>query len=158
MLFNVPVLSVLTLSYFPPADVTSTFNQVIVTKCPESCWTFLKNLEKRVNPHTDPSLLNKLKDFYSKVFCKIPIRQFSKNSSYARMLIRYAELKGWVGLQKTAAPMLLLVLDFKKNSDVHCNSIKQGWRPRRSPRLLHFSKIKLQRICLCPHFIRPVWG
>lgn len=100
---------VLTLSYFPPADVTSTFNQVIVTKCPESCWTFLKKLEKRGNPHTDPGLLNKLKDFYSKIFCKMPIRQFSKNSSYARMLIRYAELKGWVWLQNTGAALLLMV-------------------------------------------------
>lgn len=77
-----------------PADVTSNFGQVIVTKCPESCWTFLKELEKRGNPHTDIGLLNKLKDFYSKIFCKMPIRQFSKNSSYARMLVRYAELKG----------------------------------------------------------------
>ncbi|XP_075868717.1 dual specificity protein kinase Ttk isoform X2 [Nelusetta ayraudi] len=75
-------------------DVTSNFDQVIVTKCPESCWAFLKKLEERGNPHTDALLLNKLKDFYSQVFCRMPIRQFSKNSSYARMLVRYAELRG----------------------------------------------------------------
>ncbi|XP_022609169.1 dual specificity protein kinase TTK isoform X1 [Seriola dumerili] len=75
-------------------DVTYSFDQVIKTNSPESCWTYLMNLEKRGNPHTDISLLNKLKDCYSKVFSKLPIRQYSKNSCYARILVRYAELKG----------------------------------------------------------------
>ncbi|XP_041798777.1 dual specificity protein kinase Ttk [Chelmon rostratus] len=75
-------------------DVTYNFDQVLNTKSPESCWTYLMNLEKRGNPHTDNSLLNKLKDCYSKIFSRLPIRQFSKNASYARILVRYAELKG----------------------------------------------------------------
>lgn len=91
---SVLALHVLTAWHLPPADVTSDFDKVIVTKCPESCWTFLKKLEKRGNPHTDTGLLNKLKNCYSKVFCRMPIGQFSKNSSYARILARYAELKG----------------------------------------------------------------
>ncbi|XP_059195348.1 dual specificity protein kinase Ttk isoform X2 [Centropristis striata] len=76
-------------------DVTYNFDQVVNTKSPESCWTYLKNLEKRGNPHTDIHLLNKLKDCYSKIFSRLPIRQFSKNTSYARILVRYAELKGF---------------------------------------------------------------
>uniref|UniRef100_A0A8D0AGF3 Ttk protein kinase n=1 Tax=Sander lucioperca TaxID=283035 RepID=A0A8D0AGF3_SANLU len=79
---------------FPPADVTYIFDQVVNTNSPESCWTYLMNLEKRGNPHTDINLLNKLKDCYSKIFSRLPIRQFSKNASYARILVRYAELKG----------------------------------------------------------------
>ncbi|XP_040899330.1 dual specificity protein kinase Ttk isoform X1 [Toxotes jaculatrix] len=75
-------------------DVTYSFDQVVKTNSPESCWTYLMNLEKRGNPHTDISLLNKLKDCYSKVFSKLPIRQYSKNAYYARILVRYAELKG----------------------------------------------------------------
>ncbi|XP_070822810.1 dual specificity protein kinase Ttk [Chaetodon trifascialis] len=75
-------------------DVTYNFDQVLNTKSPESCWTYLMNLEKRGNPHTDNILLNKLKDCYSKIFSRLPIRQFSKNASYARILVRYAELKG----------------------------------------------------------------
>ncbi|XP_030012957.1 dual specificity protein kinase Ttk [Sphaeramia orbicularis] len=75
-------------------DVTCNFDQVISSQSPESCWTFLMNLEKRGNPHTDVNLLNKLKDCYSKVFSRMPIRQYSKNASYARILVRYAELKG----------------------------------------------------------------
>ncbi|RVE62164.1 hypothetical protein OJAV_G00154430 [Oryzias javanicus] len=70
------------------------FDQIVNSSSPESCWTYLKNLERRGNPHTDICLLNKLKNYYSTVFAKLPIRQYSKNSSYARILVRYAELKG----------------------------------------------------------------
>ncbi len=83
----------MTLSFSLP-DVTYNFNQVVETKSPESCWAYLMNLEKIGNPHTDLNLLNKLKDCYSKIFSRLPIRQFSKNASYARILVRYAELKG----------------------------------------------------------------
>ncbi|XP_067458404.1 dual specificity protein kinase Ttk [Thunnus thynnus] len=75
-------------------DVTYTFDQIVNSHSPESCWTYLMSLEKRGNPHTDINLLNKLKDCYSKVFSRLPIRQYSKNASYARILVRYAELKG----------------------------------------------------------------
>ncbi|MEQ2213797.1 hypothetical protein XENOCAPTIV_021154, partial [Xenoophorus captivus] len=75
-------------------DVTFTFEQVVNFSSPESCLTYLMNLEKRGNPQTDVCLLNKLKDCYSKVFARLPIRQYSKNTSYARILVRYAELKG----------------------------------------------------------------
>lgn len=82
--------------HFSMADVTYSFDQVVKTNSPESCLTYLMDLEKRGNPHTDINLLNKLKDCYSKIFSRLPIRQFSKNASYARILVRYAELKGWV--------------------------------------------------------------
>uniref|UniRef100_A0AAX7UBD3 Dual specificity protein kinase TTK n=1 Tax=Astatotilapia calliptera TaxID=8154 RepID=A0AAX7UBD3_ASTCA len=76
------------------SDVTYNFDQVVNSNSPESCWAYLTNLEKRGNPHTDINLLNKLKDCYSKVFFKLPVRQYSKNATYARILVRYAELKG----------------------------------------------------------------
>uniref|UniRef100_A0A669BRE4 Dual specificity protein kinase TTK n=1 Tax=Oreochromis niloticus TaxID=8128 RepID=A0A669BRE4_ORENI len=75
-------------------DVTYNFDQIVNSNSPESCWAYLTNLEKRGNPHTDINLLNKLKDCYSKVFFKLPVRQYSKNATYARILVRYAELKG----------------------------------------------------------------
>ncbi|KAF3691587.1 Dual specificity protein kinase Ttk [Channa argus] len=74
--------------------ITYSFDQVVKTNSPESCWAYLMNLEKRGNPHTDIHFLNKLKDCYSKIFSRLPIRQYSKNTSYARLLVRYAELKG----------------------------------------------------------------
>ncbi|XP_056267253.1 dual specificity protein kinase Ttk-like, partial [Pseudoliparis swirei] len=73
------------------ADVTFNFDQVVNINSPESCWTYLMNLEKSGSPHTD---VNKLKDCYSKIISRLPIKQFSKNNSYARILVRYAELKG----------------------------------------------------------------
>ncbi|KAM9805303.1 dual specificity protein kinase Ttk [Syngnathus typhle] len=75
-------------------DVTSDFEQVLLSNSLESCWTYLVNLEKGGDPHTDINLLNKLKDCYSKIFIRLPIRRYNKNSCYARLLIKYAELKG----------------------------------------------------------------
>ncbi|KAM9798553.1 dual specificity protein kinase Ttk [Neosynchiropus ocellatus] len=75
-------------------DLTYSFDQVVYSKSPESCWASLLDLEKRGNPHTDINLLNKLKDCYSKVFTRLPMMQFSKNLSYAKIMVRYAELKG----------------------------------------------------------------
>ncbi|XP_028281318.1 dual specificity protein kinase Ttk [Parambassis ranga] len=75
-------------------DVTCSFDQVVSSNSPESCWAYLMNLEKGGNPHTDINLLNKLKHCYSKIFSRLPIGQYSKNTSYAKILVRYAELKG----------------------------------------------------------------
>ncbi|XP_053737209.1 dual specificity protein kinase Ttk [Synchiropus splendidus] len=75
-------------------DLTFRFDQVVNAKSPESCWASLLEIEKRGNPHTDGNLLNKLKDCYAKVFSHLPMIQFSKNLSYAKIMVRYAELKG----------------------------------------------------------------
>ncbi|KAM3873603.1 dual specificity protein kinase Ttk [Diretmus argenteus] len=75
-------------------DTTYSLDQIISSNSPQSCRAYLLNLEKRGNPHTDVNLLAKLKDCYSKVFSRLPIGQYSKDESYARILVRYAELKG----------------------------------------------------------------
>ncbi|KAM8846745.1 dual specificity protein kinase Ttk [Synchiropus picturatus] len=75
-------------------DLTYSFDQVVIAKSPESCWASLLEIEKRGNPHTDRNLLNKLKDCYAKVFSHLPMIQFSKSLSYAKIMVRYAELKG----------------------------------------------------------------
>uniref|UniRef100_H3CN46 Ttk protein kinase n=1 Tax=Tetraodon nigroviridis TaxID=99883 RepID=H3CN46_TETNG len=71
-----------TASHLSLIDVTYNFDLVIKTNSPESCLAYLMNLEQRGNPHTDSNLLNKLKDCYSRVFSKLPIRQYSKNTRY----------------------------------------------------------------------------
>uniref|UniRef100_A0AAV2MBC7 Protein kinase domain-containing protein n=1 Tax=Knipowitschia caucasica TaxID=637954 RepID=A0AAV2MBC7_KNICA len=73
-------------------DATFNIEEIVNTKSPEACLSFLKNLETMGNPQTD-TVLNKIKDCYSKIFAKMPIRQFSKSPSYAKILVRYAELK-----------------------------------------------------------------
>uniref|UniRef100_A0AAR2JE65 Protein kinase domain-containing protein n=1 Tax=Pygocentrus nattereri TaxID=42514 RepID=A0AAR2JE65_PYGNA len=78
----------------PPLDTTGNINQIISSNSPEACYTYLTNLEKTGDPRTDATFLCRLLDCYSKVFSKLPLARHSKTESYARMLIRYAELKG----------------------------------------------------------------
>ncbi|XP_016111031.1 dual specificity protein kinase Ttk-like [Sinocyclocheilus grahami] len=75
-------------------EETTDINQLISTNSPESCQIFLKNLQKRGDPGSDPAFLSKLLDCYSKVFARFPLAKHCKTESYARMLVRYAELKG----------------------------------------------------------------
>lgn len=99
--WTVATFTILMTWSFSLTDVTYNFDQIVNGNSPESCWSYLMNLEKRGNPHTDINLLNKLKDCYSKIFSRLPIRQYSKNASYAKILVRYAELKGWVWRKNT---------------------------------------------------------
>uniref|UniRef100_A0A673W1A3 Ttk protein kinase n=1 Tax=Salmo trutta TaxID=8032 RepID=A0A673W1A3_SALTR len=81
-------------SAVPMVDTTDNINQIIGSNSPEACWMYLTKLEKRGNPQTDTNLLLKLKDCYSRVFSRLPLRMYSNSESYAKMLVRYAELKG----------------------------------------------------------------
>ncbi|XP_058250626.1 dual specificity protein kinase Ttk [Hemibagrus wyckioides] len=74
-------------------DDTDNINQIISSNSPDTCRTFLTNLEKKGNPQSDPTLLSKLMDCYTRVFSSMPLGKHSRNLSYARMLVRFAELK-----------------------------------------------------------------
>ncbi|XP_052002723.1 dual specificity protein kinase Ttk-like [Xyrauchen texanus] len=74
-------------------DDTDYINQAISSNSSDTCWTFLSNLEKKGNPESDPSLLTKLIDSYTQVFFSMPLGKYSQNESYAKMLVRFAELK-----------------------------------------------------------------
>ncbi|XP_063054742.1 dual specificity protein kinase Ttk [Engraulis encrasicolus] len=78
----------------PPEDTTERMNLVIGSNSPESCWTYLLGLERMGDPRSDSALLTRLLQCYSRVFAKLPLSKHSKNESYARMLVRFAELKG----------------------------------------------------------------
>uniref|UniRef100_A0AAR2K977 Protein kinase domain-containing protein n=1 Tax=Pygocentrus nattereri TaxID=42514 RepID=A0AAR2K977_PYGNA len=82
------------LEWMVPQYTTGNINQIISSNSPEACYTYLTNLEKTGDPRTDATFLCRLLDCYSKVFSKLPLARHSKTESYARMLIRYAELKG----------------------------------------------------------------
>ncbi|XP_060778292.1 dual specificity protein kinase Ttk isoform X2 [Neoarius graeffei] len=74
-------------------DDTDNINQIISSNSPDTCHMFLTNLEKKGNPQSDPTLLSKLMDCYTRVFSSMPLGKHSQNLSYARMLVRFAELK-----------------------------------------------------------------
>ncbi|XP_030641199.1 dual specificity protein kinase Ttk [Chanos chanos] len=75
-------------------DTTDSIKQIVGLTSPESCLAYLRSLERSGDPRSDRALLSKLLDCYSRVFTKLPLGKHSKNESYARMLVRYAELKG----------------------------------------------------------------
>lgn len=74
-------------------DDTDNINQVIGSNSPESCLSYVMDLEKKGDPHLNCNHLTRLIDFYTKVFSSMPLGKHCQNESYARMLVRFAELK-----------------------------------------------------------------
>ncbi|CAF96262.1 unnamed protein product, partial [Tetraodon nigroviridis] len=73
-------------------DDTDNINQVISSNSPKSCLSYLTDLEKKGDPYTDCNHLTRLVDSYTKVFSTLPVGKHCENESYARMLVRFAEL------------------------------------------------------------------
>ncbi|XP_041109198.1 dual specificity protein kinase Ttk-like [Polyodon spathula] len=74
-------------------DHSGNVKQILSSNSPETCLSFLMKTEERGNPKTDSNLLRKLIDIYSQVLASLPIEKHCKNESYARILVRFAELK-----------------------------------------------------------------
>lgn len=79
-------------------DDTDNINQVISSNSPKSCLSYLTDLEKKGDPYTDCNHLTRLVDSYIRVFFNMPLGKHCENESYARMLVRFAELKVWVAI------------------------------------------------------------
>lgn len=99
-------------------DDTDNINQVISSNSPESCLSYLTDLEKKGDPHLDHNHLTRLVDFYTRVFSSMPLWKHCENESYARMLVRFAELKVWVVKVITRISSWFYVL-FPKNVLIH---------------------------------------
>ncbi|NWS42784.1 TTK kinase, partial [Probosciger aterrimus] len=75
-------------------DNSGTVNQIMMTtNNPEDWLCFLLRLEKKGIPQKDVSLLNRLIGRYSQAVTALPAEKHSQNESYARILVRFAELK-----------------------------------------------------------------
>uniref|UniRef100_A0AAY4E7G2 Protein kinase domain-containing protein n=1 Tax=Denticeps clupeoides TaxID=299321 RepID=A0AAY4E7G2_9TELE len=98
-------------------DSTCSVNQVLCSKSPELCMTYLTNLEKAGDPRLDSTLLAKLLDSYSRVFARLALEKYSKNECYARMLVKFAELKVYVSLTHMLCINVCVVGTFKKNNN-----------------------------------------
>lgn len=93
-----------------PADDTDNINQVISSNSPQSCLSYLTDLERKGDPHLDRNHLTRLVDFYTRVFSNMPLGKHCDNESYARLLVRFAELKVWVKFIPRTSQTLVIFL------------------------------------------------
>ncbi|XP_057596260.1 dual specificity protein kinase TTK isoform X2 [Hippopotamus amphibius kiboko] len=78
-----------------PADTTDnsgTVNQIMMANSPEDWWNLLLKLEKNSVPLSD-ALLNKLIGRYNQAIEALPPDKYGQNESFARIQVRFAELK-----------------------------------------------------------------
>uniref|UniRef100_A0A8D0DVK5 Dual specificity protein kinase TTK n=1 Tax=Salvator merianae TaxID=96440 RepID=A0A8D0DVK5_SALMN len=101
-------------------DNSGTVNQIMMTaNNPEDWLSFLLKLEKKGNPQTDTSLLNRLIGRYSQAVASLSVEKYSENESYAHILVRFAELKAIEDPEEARDQFHLARLNCKKFAFVH---------------------------------------
>ncbi|KAM6324257.1 dual specificity protein kinase TTK [Aegotheles albertisi] len=101
-------------------DNSGTVNQIMMTtNNPEDWLYFLLRLEKKGVPQTDVSLLNRLIGRYSQAVTALPAEKHSQDVSYARILVRFAELKALQDPEEARDQFHLARLNCKKFAFVH---------------------------------------
>ncbi|XP_064506143.1 dual specificity protein kinase TTK [Pseudopipra pipra] len=101
-------------------DNSGTVNQIMMTaNNPEDWLCFLLRLEKKGVPQMDVSLLNRLIGRYSQAVTALPAEKYSEDESYARILVRFAELKALQDPEEARDQFHLARLNCKKLAFVH---------------------------------------
>ncbi|KFP02047.1 Dual specificity protein kinase TTK, partial [Calypte anna] len=101
-------------------DNSGTVNQIMMTtNNPEDWLCFLLRLEKKGVPQTDVSLLKRLIGRYSQAVTALPAEKHSQDESYARILVRFAELKALQDPEEARDQFHLAKLNCKKFAFVH---------------------------------------
>ncbi|NWV43981.1 TTK kinase, partial [Grantiella picta] len=101
-------------------DNSGTVNQIMMTRNnPEDWLCFLLKLEKKGVPQMDVSLLNRLIGRYSQAVTALPAEKYSQDGSYARILVRFAELKALQDPEEARDQFHLARLNCKKFAFVH---------------------------------------
>ncbi|XP_063245598.1 dual specificity protein kinase TTK [Prinia subflava] len=101
-------------------DNSGTVNQIMMTtNNPEDWLCFLLKLEKKGVPQMDVGLLNRLIGRYSQAVTALPAEKYSQNESYARILVRFAELKALQDPEEARDQFHLARLNCKKFAFVH---------------------------------------
>ncbi|XP_056343912.1 dual specificity protein kinase TTK isoform X2 [Oenanthe melanoleuca] len=101
-------------------DNSGTVNQIMMTaNNPEDWLCFLLKLEKKGVPQMDVSLLNRLIGRYSQAVTALPAEKYSQDESYARILVRFAELKALQDPEEARDQFHLARLNCKKFAFVH---------------------------------------
>ncbi|KFQ41030.1 Dual specificity protein kinase TTK, partial [Mesitornis unicolor] len=101
-------------------DNSGTVNQIMMTRNnPEDWLCFLLRLEKKGVPQMDVSLLNRLLGRYSQAVTALPAEKHSQDENYARILVRFAELKALQDPEEARDQFHLARLNCKKFAFVH---------------------------------------
>uniref|UniRef100_A0A8C3C5A5 Dual specificity protein kinase TTK n=1 Tax=Cairina moschata TaxID=8855 RepID=A0A8C3C5A5_CAIMO len=100
-------------------DNSGTVNQIMMTNNPEDWLSFLLRLEKKGVPYMDVSTLNRLIGRYSQAVTALPAEKHSENEKYARILVRFAELKALQDPEEARDQFHLARLNCKKFAFVH---------------------------------------
>ncbi|KFQ28622.1 Dual specificity protein kinase TTK, partial [Merops nubicus] len=101
-------------------DNSGTVNHIMMTtNNPEDWLCFLLRLEKKGVPQTDASLLNRLIGRYSQAVTALPAEKHSEDENYARILVRFAELKVLQDPEEARDQFHLAKLNCKKFAFVH---------------------------------------
>ncbi|KGL95302.1 Dual specificity protein kinase TTK, partial [Charadrius vociferus] len=101
-------------------DNSGTVNQIMMTtNNPEDWLCFLLRLEKKGIPQMDVNLLNRLIGRYSQAVTALPAEKHSQDESYARILVRFAELKALQDPEEARDQFHLARLNCKKFAFVH---------------------------------------
>ncbi|XP_078504244.1 dual specificity protein kinase TTK isoform X2 [Lissotriton helveticus] len=106
-----------------PADTTdhSASISLLMTmgNKPEEWRSFLLKAESRGDPRVDQELLNKLVDLYSRAITVLPAEEHSINESYARILVRFSELKAILSPEEARDQFQIARLNCKMFAFVH---------------------------------------
>ncbi|OXB72991.1 UNVERIFIED_CONTAM: hypothetical protein H355_001924 [Colinus virginianus] len=101
-------------------DNSGTVNQIMMTtNNPEDWLSFLLRLEKKGIPQMDLTALNRLIGRYSQAVTALPAEKHSEDENYARILVRFAELKALQDPEEARDQFHLARLNCKKFAFVH---------------------------------------
>ncbi|XP_067882833.1 dual specificity protein kinase Ttk isoform X2 [Heterodontus francisci] len=101
-------------------DHTATIRQIMADgNFPEDWFAYLQKVEKMGDPQTNESLLNRLMELYNDTVAALSVEKHYANECYARILIRFAELKVFVDVDEAQEQFNLARVNCKKFAFVH---------------------------------------
>ncbi|XP_040284621.1 LOW QUALITY PROTEIN: dual specificity protein kinase TTK [Bufo bufo] len=112
------------------ADTTEhsgVFNHLLTPKTPEEWLSSLLKLESTGLPQSDRMLLNKLIDNYTQAVGALSPEKHSHNESYAKIMVRFAELKAILDPDEARDQFQLVRLNCKKFAFVHAAFAQFEW-------------------------------
>ncbi|XP_041043082.1 dual specificity protein kinase Ttk [Carcharodon carcharias] len=101
-------------------DHTGTIRQIMADgNFPEDWFAYLQKVEKMGDPQTNEKLLNRLIELYNDTVAALSVEKHYANECYARILIRFAELKVFIDVDEAQEQFNLARVNCKRFAFVH---------------------------------------